>query len=136
MNELFRCIPLVKLGVLLLAFFIYACAAPRMATTPVRDFLFSGQHPNDGYGAYGYFLFLREPDDASQPRYLAACASFMRNLAPREEYNQADPSQLMPTFSLLKDRLQGSSNSTTSCPALVQRYDFARAKPLPAQLAS
>lgn len=106
-----------------------------MAPTPVRDIIFSNELPPMGYGAYGYLIFTKRPDENNMRRYLAACNSFQRNLEPISHYTPSVSTFLMPTYWLI-DVSTGFNKRYSDCTMWVKSYDFARAKVIASAISS
>lgn len=96
--------------------------SPLSLRVPTRGILLHDQRPPAGFGAYGYVLFTARPDAASRPRYLAICQEYQSSLEPTMEFSDVPPDRLMVTFWLLS-----SAPAASTCEALIESYDYARA---------
>lgn len=93
---------------------------------PSREFLYSNEEPNERYGAYGYILFLARPNKNNYERYEVVCQNYLSHMEHLDEYEHIYTRRLMVTYWLLNDNLP--NGSSRDCAALIQFYDYARAK--------
>jgi hypothetical protein len=91
---------------------------------PVRAALARGDVPGTGYGAYGYLVFPYRPGPETFQRYTRVCQSYFRSFESLGDYADVDHGRLMVTYWLLAQPVLDVS----VCDALIERYDYAKAK--------
>ena len=115
---------------LLAVLFLTCCGTPLQTRKPVRGFLYRGEHPQAGLGAYGYLVFTAKPDAGRQTRYQRTCDSFMRSFPSIDEYRGKDPASLMITYWLLDQRIPEDSE----CARLVEDFDYATSNEIASEI--
>ena len=106
----------VVVGLLLLNL---SCLSYQMRI-PARGFIYRGEKPQPGLGAYGYVVFPSAPDATHRPRFERVCESFLRTLPDQHEYEGRDKASLMVTHWMLTRHVDSQV-----CSALVDSYDYA-----------
>jgi hypothetical protein len=106
----------------LIALLVGSCAR-----IPVRGYLYAGETASQGFGAYGYLLFTKEPNDETRARYELICDSYLRNFEPRSAYGGKKPGSLMITYWMLTTTHAETSDAESDCKQLLGKYDYARA---------
>lgn len=120
---LIYCFTLIVVGCALLS------RAPQSASSaiPARDLLSSDKIPPDNYGAYGYLVFTKRPNNNELSRYVKVCEAYNRNLESVSKYSDIASSSLMPTYWLATRSYQLNTHNPR-CRIWVESYDYARAK--------
>ena len=96
---------------------------------PSRDFLFEDTLPDQGYGAYGYCLFTKRPDEFSRNRFIKFASAYLAVLEHTYAFESIPREELMPTYWLLKaEASEIVFENTVSAESLVDFYDYSRAK--------
>jgi hypothetical protein len=105
-----------------LALLMTACTASQLSV-PVRGYLYRGEPPQQGLGAYGYLVFTK-PSASNPARYEKLCAAYQNNLLDANNFgSNYDPSQLMITYWPLSQRPAQANEQ--DCKQLVANYDYA-----------
>ncbi len=94
-----------------------------------RAFLCEDQVPDDGYGAYGYLLFTRRPNEKNRKRYEIIYQAYTDQLNSLSSYDETAKKKLMPTYWLIEKTVESivsfNFNSSEFC---INEFDYPRAK--------
>src|ERR1700693_2325130 len=90
----------------------------------VRGFLYAGEYPPRGMGAYGYLVFPTRPTAENSSRHARVCTEYLSIFEPSNESSGVEQNTLMITFwPLATTPIPAKDNP--NCENLVAKYNYA-----------